>query len=521
MLVVLLTQLNDSVLAQSELTILSRMRYSSYASGVAMAYFEGKHYLRTSDGGIIIRFGYINHSITSCHNPPEPFTERVFAKFDPTGQHIEWERCYDGDSAGSVTSIFPTWNNELIEVCESSLYWTIRKVDWAGSLIWQRAYQVSAEQLFSVQTLDGGYIIAGRSSGIGGEIPFHYGSSLHDDVFLLKVDSTGQKVWGNVFGGSRFDSPLRIFPTTDGGCFLVGNTQSNDYDCTGYHDATSTGGDVWMMRIDGAGGKVWHKCLGGSQRDVGYDAFYDDSGIYLMCNNRSVDGDIQNHIGMPGSKNIWLLKTDTSGNIIWQKNYDADTAFAEYFSMALDSLGRIWATGVTRKKAEPFADVMFGGYCDAIVGLFDNNGDLLARRVIGTPQADMGAFVAPMASGVTLVGGNYMPPVTNETVPDDTSSFVSFFLNRLIDWTTYMPGLNPQPTLQLKIFPNPASEEVFVSSVEQCEISIWNMYGNRLSVDFLQPNIPKRLQVNQWPKGVYIIEGRTQSVICTSKLIVQ
>ena len=68
-----------------------------------------------------------------------------------------------------------------------------------------------------LQTADGGYIIAGKTYSYG------VGDS---DVYLVKTDKYGTKLWERTFGGSGRDSGYEIQPTTDGGYVIAGLTYS-------------------------------------------------------------------------------------------------------------------------------------------------------------------------------------------------------------------------------------------------------------------------------------------------------
>ncbi|MFC1543144.1 hypothetical protein ACFL4K_01235 [Candidatus Neomarinimicrobiota bacterium] len=148
---------------------------------------------------------------------------------------------------------------------------------------------------FSVQqTSDGGYIFTGDtfSFGAGGI-----------DIWLVKTDAAGDTVWNKTFGGSSEELSRSVQQTSEGGYIVVGYTNS-----FGAGDM-----DTWLIKTNEAGNTVWTRTYGGSQDDRGYFVQQTSDSGYVITGETSSYG--------AGGEDIWLIKTDASGDTVWTRTF--------------------------------------------------------------------------------------------------------------------------------------------------------------------------------------------------------
>ncbi len=188
--------------------------------------------------------------------------------------------------------------------------WVI-KLDHSGNLVWSRFFGGSfTDTPFGVvETANNSYLIAASSDSNDFNISNNKGSY---DFWILNIANTGDLLWEKNFGGSEIDEPRGITLANDNNIVIVGDTRSTDQDITNNYG----GADLWLLKIDVSGNKIWEKNFGGSSFDVARSiSKTKDNGFIISGNSRSIDFGFINQ----GKNDAWMLKVDDSGNKIWQK----------------------------------------------------------------------------------------------------------------------------------------------------------------------------------------------------------
>ena len=121
--------------------------------------------------------------------------------------------------------------------------------------------------------------------------------------------------WNNTFGGAYQDTCYAVRQTLDDGYILIGETRLIE---GGYHD-------LLLVKTDGNGNEQWIKTFGGGGGDYGCAVEQTSEGGYLLLGNTLSYG--------PVNMNVWLIKTDASGNELWNKTlsfgeHTSDEAFS-------------------------------------------------------------------------------------------------------------------------------------------------------------------------------------------------
>ena len=175
---------------------------------------------------------------------------------------------------------------------ESDVY--LIKTDANGNSVWSKTFGGdSSDYGYSVQqTSDGGYIIAGYTESFGAR----YG-----DVYLIKTDGNGNLLWQKKFDGICIDYGRSVQQTSDGGYIIAGY---GGY-ANGYYD-------VYLIKTDANGNSAWTKTFGRSDWDYGYSVQQTTDGGYIIAGSTYSYG---------AGSDVYLIKTDASGNQTWYKTY--------------------------------------------------------------------------------------------------------------------------------------------------------------------------------------------------------
>jgi len=187
---------------------------------------------------------------------------------------------------------------------------------------WNKTFGGSSYDLgYSIQvTIDNGYIITGSTMS--------FGSGLTDG-WLIKTDSNGNEQWNKTFGGADYDEVEEVQQTTDAGYIIVGNTNS-------YGIGTK---NIWLIKTDSNGNEQWNKTFGGADYDYGKSVQQTSDGGYIITGYTTMNT-------YPFT-NLWLIKTDSDGNELWNETFGNPISFDRGYSLDITSDNGFIITGRT------------------------------------------------------------------------------------------------------------------------------------------------------------------------------
>jgi len=125
-------------------------------------------------------------------------------------------------------------------------------------------------------------------------------------ILLLSISLFAQApdtVWTKTYGGVSEEWGHFVQQTSDLGYIIAGATES--------YGAGST--DIYLIKTDYLGDTLWTKTYGGPNADIAYSVQQTNDGGYVIVGQTYSYG--------AGGSDVWLIKTDASGNVIWTKTY--------------------------------------------------------------------------------------------------------------------------------------------------------------------------------------------------------
>lgn len=239
---------------------------------------------------------------------------------------------------------------------------------------------------FSFRVEGTNFILVGRQTANNG------------DIVIRKFSGTGTLLWNLLVGGNDADQAIAYVANPDGSFVIAANTLSTSGGITGNHG----GYDVLVFKVSAGGQILWQKCLGGSQGDVARAITKNSAGEYLLVNStRSNDGNVT---GYRGDRDVWMVKLNDAGTIVWQKCFGGSlTDIVNGASIIQAADNSFWiATETTSTDGNITAN---NGQTDIWLLNINEAGNLLTQRTLGGAGNDYAAGLRQTADGKLYVLG--------------------------------------------------------------------------------------------------------------------
>jgi len=212
-------------------------------------------------------------------------------------------------------------------------------------------------------------------------------------------------VWKKSFGGSWYESFWSVAEMNDG-IIAVGSSHEFSFGNGDWEGISEKGfDDAIIVKYDYQGNVVWKKNFGG-RGDDGYNSVtvVDDGVIAVGSSDyRSWgNGDWEGFTG--GFYDAIIVKYDNNGNVLWKKNLGGDGI--DRFTAVSRVFDGIVAVGYASGSigTGDWEGLTKKGEVDAIIVKFDNEGDVLWKKNFGGNATQMFNSVLTVSNGIIVVG---------------------------------------------------------------------------------------------------------------------
>ena len=444
---------------------------------------------------------------------------------------IEWQKCLGGSNDDWAYSIQQTSDSGFIVAgyTESSNgdvsgnhgaydYWVV-KLNSSGDILWQICLGgTNVDVAYSIQqTSDEGFIVAGYTCSNEGDVSGNHGNS---DYWVVKLNSSGTIEWQKCLGGTDGDYANSIQQTSDGGFIVAGQTYSNDGDVSGNHG----GSDAWVVKLNSSGNIEWQKCLGGTSEDIAYSIQQTSDGGFIVAGETlSNDGDVS---GNHGGRDAWVVKLNSSGDIIWKKCLGGtDHDFA--YSIQQTSDGGFIVAGYTNSND---GDVSGNhGSKDYWVVKLNSSGTIEWQKCLGGTGWDWENSIQQTSDGGFIVAGYtnsndgdvsgnhgskdyWVVKLTNE--PDR--------INEIENYNLFSIYPNPFTEHAIITFDNPTNEKyrlLIIDVTGKVVMEINEIYGNTVEID--GSNLSAGVYVFELTCGQCVLAGKEREKLFKGRFVVE
>lgn len=257
----------------------------------------------------------------------------------------------------------------------------IVKLTWSGNFVWAKSFGGVDSDGINKTTLDksGNIYTTGKFQN---SVDFDPGSGMHNltsngdfDIFIQKLDPSGNFLWAKSIGGTQYDQGESITTDALGNSYVTGYYQQTvDFDPgSATFPLTSNGAeDIFILKLDSSGDFSWAKSIGGTMSDNAYSIFSDAS------NNLYLTGYYQSTVDFDVSSSTFNLTSNGITDVFVVKFNQPNTSILEGISLNYCS--------IFPNPNQGLVNVELGSIRDVSVSVYNSGMQLVYKKDnINTP----------------------------------------------------------------------------------------------------------------------------------------
>ena len=501
--------------------------------------------ITTSDGGVLAS---IKASSDYGGSEGIPSSSSSIIKFNNT-MEVEWQQFSGYDTCQftpykifeleSSDFIYGGYSGSLCEDYHGNSDFGIMKMNNLGNKLWQKSYGGPGTDAFEsfLATADGGFLLSGRSSAAGGDIPFHYpGGAGDDDAIVIKTDSLGEIIWVKVLGGTGDDGPLGDIVENERGYYIINiGAHSNDYDLA---ESGISGDKRWIVKLDSLGNIVDESFMSGT---LDLNTYTNDMIIpykngFLIAGRGNATSPLYPTTPEHAMEEGAIAIFNENLELIQFKQWGGSESDG-FRRVIRDDAGNFYFIGAA---ASPDYDLPGnynnGNQYDYWLFATDSNFNTLWSRNFGGSDP-CGDLACEAFRGDILIKNNMLYAFIKNTIPDTFPDFDiecgherNFYFETdawlvAFDLTTVeiIEPETTQPPL-FEIYPNPAGNEITIKNNtegKQYYIKIQDVAGRKIYNEATYINEEAKINSEYFSPGLYIISIADKAkMLFTTQIII-
>lgn len=311
----------------------------------------------------------------------------------------------------------------------------VAKLDAQGNHVWSKRFGDAGPQAGTVvKATPAGEVVL--VSALGGAVDFGGGpltSAGGFDIGVVKLDADGNHVWSRRFGNETEQAANGLALDSAGNVLLTGMFLGT-VDFGGGPLTDPDEGDVFVLKLNASGEHVWSKQFGAPGSQFGYEIAADKADNIIVAGTFFDDFDMgAGPLVNENDEDIFVAKLDPAGNVVFSRAF-GDDAQQTVTGLAVDGDGNIVMTGsLDTDTGVDFGGgpLVSSGGSDALAVKFDGTGKTLWSLRFGDAPDQEGNDVAVDSAGNVLLAGVFLGSVDFGGGPLTTAGDYDLFIAKL------------------------------------------------------------------------------------------